>query len=78
MGLVSAFPNEHLESLRSPAWAKIASLLGGHRNVLMMHLIMECGLFVPLAGTEGNYYQLSGKSRQTHPLIKLIRRNSAM
>jgi len=68
VGLVSIFPNEHLERLRNPAWARIASLLGGYRNRLMLDLIMECGLFVPLAGKEGNYYQLSGKFRHAAAL----------
>jgi len=61
-GLVSVFPNEYVEAMKSPAWAEIPRLLGDSGDQLMIDLILRCGLFAPVASIEGGHYQISGPS----------------
>lgn len=60
-GLSPVFPNEHVETMKSPAWAAILRMLGANGKQIMMHLILHCGLYVPVVDTDGVYYQISGK-----------------
>ena len=59
-GLASMFPNEHLERMKSPIWAKILRILGNGGDCIMLNLILHCGVFLPLEGSQHNLYQLSG------------------
>lgn len=69
-GLTVAYPNEHAESFKTPEWSSILALLGDGGDRLMTHLLMSCGLFQPIDGGLGTYYQLSG----TYPM-KLSQQN---
>ena len=59
-GIVSHYPNAHVNALKGSSWTEILGLLGQEGDSIMLDLILDCGVF--LAGDEGlgNYYQLSG------------------
>lgn len=60
-GLSYAHPNQHADTLRGAAWARILRLLGDGGDRVMIDLLLDCGLFSPMNKDQGTYYQLSGK-----------------
>lgn len=60
-GVVSHFPNHHVNTLKRPAWTDVLSLLGREGERLMLDLILDHHVFVAAAGGSGNFYQLSGE-----------------
>jgi telomerase reverse transcriptase len=70
-GLVSRFPNVHVDTLKSPLWADLLRLLGRAGESAMIDLVLDCGVFIAVNIGQGNYYQLSGM------LIKCHKRNPA-
>ncbi|KAI9782484.1 MAG: hypothetical protein M1839_004970 [Geoglossum umbratile] len=65
-GLVSYFPNVHVDTLKGPLWASLLRLLGKGGECAMIDLVLYCGVFIAVNTGQGNYYQLSGT-----PLIDL-------
>ncbi len=61
-GIISTHPNEHVASLRSPAWSRLLSALGKGADRIMIDLLLDCGIFVSVPAGVGNFYQLSGTS----------------
>ncbi|KAH0538165.1 hypothetical protein FGG08_005223 [Glutinoglossum americanum] len=59
-GLVSHFPNVHVDTLKSPLWASLLRLLGRGGECAMIDLVLDCGIFIAVNTGQGNYYQLSG------------------
>lgn len=59
-GLVSHYPNENVDALKTGAWAELLGFLGKEGDRIMLDLILECGMFVAADGGRGNFYQLSG------------------
>ncbi|KAI9772335.1 MAG: hypothetical protein M1840_001084 [Geoglossum simile] len=65
-GLVSYFPNVHVDTLKGPLWASLLRVLGKRGECAMIDLVLDCGVFIAVDTGQGNYYQLSGT-----PLIDL-------
>ena len=59
-GIVSHYPNSHVETLRGSIWNDVLSLLGKDGEQIMMDLLIDCGLFLTVSNGKGNLYQLSG------------------
>lgn len=60
-GIVSHYPNDHVNTLKGPGWTSILNLLGKEAERIMLDLLLDNDIFVPVATGSGNYYQLSGK-----------------
>ncbi|KAF2842799.1 hypothetical protein M501DRAFT_28316 [Patellaria atrata CBS 101060] len=59
-GVVSYFPNTHVETVKSPIWSTVLASLGRGGDRVMLDLLIHCTLFVSLEDRSGNYSQLSG------------------
>ncbi|KAI9715739.1 MAG: hypothetical protein M1812_005737 [Candelaria pacifica] len=59
-GLVCYFPNTYVNSIKSPLWNNVLSLLGKEGERVMIDLLMDCGLFGAVEAGKGNFCQLSG------------------
>jgi telomerase reverse transcriptase len=59
-GLVEQSPNSHVRTLKEPTWCRLQALLGQGGDRIIMHLLLECAVFLPVGGGISNYYQLSG------------------
>jgi telomerase reverse transcriptase len=59
-GLVSYFPNVHVDTLKGPLWASLLQVLGKGGECAMIDLVLDCGVFIAVDTGQGNYYQLSG------------------
>ncbi|KAF3481825.1 telomerase reverse transcriptase [Arthroderma uncinatum] len=57
-GLVPRLPNRSVSILKKSPWTDVLSLLGKSCEDIMLHLLLDCGLFIHLQGQ--SYYQLSG------------------
>ena len=60
-GIVSTYPNSHVTALKSQPWPRVLALLGKEVERAMIDLILDCGIYLPVGGTEGVFHQLSGK-----------------
>ncbi len=65
-GVVSHYPNDHVNTLKGSVWTRLLSLLGKEADRLMLDLILDHDIFVPVANGSGNYYQLSGEILKHH------------
>ncbi|CAI6341564.1 unnamed protein product [Periconia digitata] len=59
-GMHSYQRNANVETLKSPVWRRLHAVLGKSGERIMMDLLTDCGIFSPLDGGHGNYFQLSG------------------
>ncbi|EFW14423.1 telomerase reverse transcriptase [Coccidioides posadasii str. Silveira] len=59
-GIVPQYPNKNVSMLKSFPWTDVLNLLGESCEEIMLHLLLDCGLFVSLNSNRGTYYQLSG------------------
>ncbi|KAJ5082191.1 hypothetical protein N7532_011234 [Penicillium argentinense] len=59
-GVAIQFPNRNVQALKQAPWADVLGLLGQNGDEIMIHLLLDCGIFVPLDAGKGIYYQLSG------------------
>lgn len=59
-GLLARHPNSNVQTLKKPTWCRLHALLGPGGDLIMMNLLLECSIFLPVAGNLGNYFQLSG------------------
>ncbi|KAI9697651.1 MAG: hypothetical protein M1836_004601 [Candelina mexicana] len=66
-GLVCRFPNTYVNSMKSPLWDIILSLLGKEGERIMIDLLMDCGLFGPVEAGKANFCQLSGMLNRSRP-----------
>ncbi|KAI9759142.1 MAG: hypothetical protein M1835_000450 [Candelina submexicana] len=69
-GLVCRFPNTYVNSLKSPLWDIILSLLGKEGERIMIDLLMDCGLFGPVEAGKANFCQLSGVPLSDMPTLQ--------
>lgn len=61
-GIVPRYPNKNVSMLKNFPWTGVLGLLGRNGEEIMLHLVLDCGLFVPVEGGKGRaVYQLSGK-----------------
>lgn len=59
-GIVPYYPNDHVTTLKGPAWADLFTLLGKEADWLVLDLLLDRDVFVSVESGVGNYYQLSG------------------
>jgi telomerase reverse transcriptase len=59
-GVAIQFPNRNVQALKQAPWTDVLGLLGQNGDEIMIHLLLDCGIFVPLDAGKGIYYQLSG------------------
>ncbi|KAF1981865.1 hypothetical protein K402DRAFT_218825 [Aulographum hederae CBS 113979] len=59
-GLIATHPNSHVETVKNPVWSKLLEMLGEGGDHIMLHLLLDCGIFKPVDSGRGNYVQLSG------------------
>jgi hypothetical protein len=52
--------NEHVERLKGDAWAGLTRLVGSKGTVTLIHLLQNCGMFIPLESGRNNLMQISG------------------
>jgi hypothetical protein len=60
-GLFSVLPNCHVGTIKGFPWRCLLKFLGKEGDGVMLDLMLKCGIFVPVTGLQGNYYQLSGQ-----------------
>ncbi|PVH95994.1 hypothetical protein DM02DRAFT_132437 [Periconia macrospinosa] len=59
-GLFSYIKNTNVEILKNQAWCRLHAILGKSGEGIIVDLLTDCGIFCPLEGGHGNYFQLSG------------------
>ncbi|KAL8822756.1 MAG: hypothetical protein Q9191_006514 [Dirinaria sp. TL-2023a] len=59
-GVVSHYPNSHVNTLKSSVWIDTLGLLGKAGDKIMLELVLKCGIFMAVANGKSNLYQLSG------------------
>jgi telomerase reverse transcriptase len=62
-GVISAYPNSHVTSIKAAPWPQVLALMGKEGERVMIDLILDCGIFLPVKNGRGNYHQLSGRLR---------------
>ncbi|KAI1000221.1 hypothetical protein K3495_g7977 [Podosphaera aphanis] len=65
-GLYSICSNSHVASLKAAPWPKVLAQFGKDGDQAMVDLIINCGIYLPVGNSVGNYHQLSG-----YPLCNL-------
>lgn len=73
-GVAIQFRNRNVEALKQTPWADVLGLLGRNGEEIMIHLLLDCGIFVPLDASKGIFYQLSGmigppRTKAMHSLL---------
>ncbi|WEW60057.1 Telomerase reverse transcriptase [Emydomyces testavorans] len=58
-GVVPQYPNKNVSMLKGFPWTDVLNLLGANCEEIMLHLLLDCGLFISLDSNKGTYYQLS-------------------
>jgi telomerase reverse transcriptase len=58
-GIVPLYPNKNVSLLKNHPWNGVLGLLGKNCEEIMLHLLLDCGLFIQLEKSS-SYYQLSG------------------
>ncbi|MCJ1247012.1 hypothetical protein MMC30_004223 [Trapelia coarctata] len=69
-GLVSAYPNPHVATLKSFPWTHLLKILGKAGDRVVLDLILDCGVFKSVESRKGNFYQLSGVPVSELPTIE--------
>ncbi|PGH05494.1 hypothetical protein AJ79_06801 [Helicocarpus griseus UAMH5409] len=59
-GIVPQYPNKNVSMLKNSPWTDILNLLGKNCEEIMLHLLLDCGVFVQVDRKKGTFYQLSG------------------
>ncbi|KAK5952675.1 Telomerase reverse transcriptase [Knufia fluminis] len=59
-GILQQQENVDRNSLRTPLWRQLMSLMGADGEPIFSNLLLDCGLFARLRDGQDNYYQLSG------------------
>ena len=65
-GVARRFPNEHVQTVKGPKWAKFLSMLGREGELLIADLLLNCAIFAPLSESSGSFMQICG-----YPLSEL-------
>ncbi|KAG7138103.1 hypothetical protein HYQ46_008379 [Verticillium longisporum] len=59
-GLLSMYPNHHVQALKKSPWPELLMLLGKSGESIMIDLLVDGAMFTPIQTGLGNMYQLSG------------------
>ncbi|PGH27913.1 hypothetical protein AJ80_00463 [Polytolypa hystricis UAMH7299] len=60
LGIVPQYPNKNASMLKNSPWTDVLGLLGKNCEEIMLHLLLDCGLFIQANKERETYYQLSG------------------
>ncbi|KAK2816774.1 hypothetical protein FQN49_007996, partial [Arthroderma sp. PD_2] len=73
-GLAPRLPNRSVSILKKSPWTDVLGLLGKSCEDIMLHLLLDCGLFIHLQGE--SYYQLSGTTLLDMESLDKARQNT--
>ncbi|OAX77776.1 hypothetical protein ACJ72_07921, partial [Emergomyces africanus] len=59
-GIVPQYPNKNVSTLKNPPWTDVLGLLGKSCEEIMLHLLLDCCIFIQVDEKKGSFYQLSG------------------
>lgn len=59
-GVMSYYPNSHVNTMKSALWTDVLGLLGKAGDKIMLDLVLNCSIFATVLNGKGNVYQLSG------------------
>ncbi|PNH76610.1 hypothetical protein VD0001_g907 [Verticillium dahliae] len=59
-GLLSMYPNHHVQALKKSPWPELLMLLGKSGESIMIDLLVDGAMFTPIQAGLDNMYQLSG------------------
>ena len=59
-GILQSHPNESIDKLRQTPWASIFDLLKVDAELIFLHLLLDCAVFVKLSSGRDNLLQFSG------------------
>ena len=59
-GIVSHYPNESVNTMKSASWIEVHKLLGHGGDRIMLDLLLYYGLYTEVDGGRANYSQISG------------------
>lgn len=60
-GISPQYPNKNVSLLKRHPWTDVLGLLGKSCEEIMLHLLLDCGLFLQVDQGKDSYYQLSGR-----------------
>ncbi|KAL2133055.1 hypothetical protein VTI74DRAFT_2994 [Chaetomium olivicolor] len=70
-GLYSAYPNQHVQTLKASPWPQLLKLLAREGERIMIDLLVDWAIFRSVKAGKGNLYQLSGiPVSELEPLIQ--------
>lgn len=58
--LTPVYHNKHCNALKTDPWPQILGLLGKGGDCVMIDLLLDCGIFLSIPNSRGNYYQING------------------
>ncbi|PGH29534.1 telomerase reverse transcriptase [[Emmonsia] crescens] len=59
-GIVPQYPNRNVSALKNSPWTEVLGLLGRSCEEIMLHLLLDCSVFIQVDEKRGSFYQLSG------------------
>ncbi|EZG03238.1 hypothetical protein H106_06732 [Trichophyton rubrum CBS 735.88] len=71
-GIVPKLPNRSVSMLKSAPWTDVMDMLGDNSEDIMLHLLLDCGLFIRLQGQ--SYYQLSGTTLSSMETLDALKK----
>ncbi|DAA73918.1 TPA_exp: putative Telomerase reverse transcriptase [Trichophyton benhamiae CBS 112371] len=74
-GIVPKLPNRSVSMLKSAPWTDVMDMLGDNSEDIMLHLLLDCGLFIRLQGQ--SYYQLSGTTLSSMETLDALKKKDA-
>ncbi|OJD24892.1 hypothetical protein ACJ73_03741 [Blastomyces percursus] len=60
-GLVPQYPNKNVSILKNSPWTDILGILGRSCEEIMLHLLLDCSVFIEVDEKKHSFYQLSGE-----------------
>jgi telomerase reverse transcriptase len=71
-GLVSVYPNHHVQALKASPWPQLLMLLGKEGERIIIDLLIDCAIFRSVKAGKGNIHQLGGVPiSELEPLTKI-------
>ncbi|KAF3901263.1 Telomerase reverse transcriptase [Trichophyton interdigitale] len=74
-GVVPKLPNRSVSMLKRAPWTDVMDMLGDNSEDIMLHLLLDCGLFIRLQGQ--SYYQLSGTTLSSMEALDALKKKDA-
>ncbi|EEH04418.1 telomerase reverse transcriptase [Histoplasma capsulatum G186AR] len=59
-GIVPQYPNKNVSILKNSPWTDVLDLLGKNCEEIMLHLLLDCSIFIQVDEKNCIFYQLSG------------------